>query len=190
MTVNVSRWISLWPSFWPRALMGLNSAWKSKGAWTPLARSSVKIWSSGLIRTWDIKQQLFYGVNFCTEDFKRLSLLGSLFVKWFFFGRCSILLQRPIFTECEHFVPNLAMTLWRLELLHSLAQGTPAGCRGRAERVLLTRVGSTPRKWSWRTEKKGNVTEKMVLLPFPLINCTWPSPCSELLDPPFALPLC
>lgn len=138
MTVNVSQWISLWPSFWPRALMGLNGAWKSKGAWTPLARSSVKIWSSGLIRTWDIKQQLFYGVNFCTEDFKRLSLLGSLFAKWFFSGRCSILLQRPIFTECEHFVPNLAMTLWCLELLHSLAQGTPVGCLGRAERVVLT----------------------------------------------------
>lgn len=91
--------------------MGLNGAGKSKGAWTPLARSSVQIRSSGLIRTRDIKQQLFYGVNFCTEDFKRLILLGSLFAKWFFPGCCFILLRRPVFTEGERSVPNLAMTL-------------------------------------------------------------------------------
>lgn len=87
--------------------MGLNGAGKSKGAWTPLARSSVPIRSLGLIRTRDIKQQLFYGVNFCTEDFKRLILLGSLFAKWFFPGRCFILLRRPIFTPCRYFVPKL-----------------------------------------------------------------------------------
>lgn len=91
--------------------MGSNGAGKSKGAWTPLARSSVQIRSSGQIRTLNIKQQLFYGVNFCTEDFKRLILLGSLFAKWFFPGCCFILLRRPMFTEGEHFVPNLAMTL-------------------------------------------------------------------------------
>lgn len=65
----------------------------------------------GQIRTLNIKQQLFYAVNFCTEGFKRLILLGSLFAKWFFPGCCLILLRRPVFTEGERFVPNLPMTL-------------------------------------------------------------------------------
>lgn len=135
--------------------MGSNGAGKSKGAWTPLARSSVPIRSLGLIRTRDIKQQLFYGVNFCTEDFKRLILLGSLFAKWFFPGRCFILLRRPIFTECEHFVPNLAMTLWRLELPHSLTQGTLAGVRRQSwMSSAASGVGPTPQSWIWRAERK------------------------------------
>lgn len=46
-----------------------------------------------------MEQQLFYGVNFCTEDFTRLILLGSLCAKWFFPGCCFILLWRPVFTE-------------------------------------------------------------------------------------------
>lgn len=55
-------------------------------------------------------------MNFCTEDFTRLILLGRLFAEWFFAGCCFILLWRPVFTVCESFVPNLAMTFWCLEL--------------------------------------------------------------------------
>lgn len=126
-----------------------------KRAGTPLARSSVQIGSSGLIRIRDIKQQLFYGVNFCTEDFKKLILLGSLCAKWFFPGCCFILLRRPLCTECEPFVPNLTITLWRLELLHSLTQGILGVHSQSSMSSANSGIGPTPQNWSWRTETTG-----------------------------------
>lgn len=193
MMVNASLWISLWPSFWPRALMGLNGTRKSKGAWTPLARSSVQIRSSGQIRTWDIKQQLFYGVNFYTEDFKRLILLGSLFAKWFFPGCCFILLQRPMFilrvsVLCQTWQwPYDAWscrTAWPRGLQRGAQQGWMSSAGSGQVPQLRTEIKELKRR---EMSQKNNVSSA-----FSSHYCTRPSPGSELLDPcsHFASALC
>ena len=77
----------------------------------------------------------------------------------FFAGCCFILLWRPVFTECEHFLPNLAMTFLVPGAAASLAWPSRAGPGDAWARSIggdeLSSAHLTPQIWSEEPKPRG-----------------------------------